>query len=97
MKILVTEFASTEFNEICLYYFSQNPVLKLMFALEVSRSFSIIKEYPSLGKTIDNHLRQTLMSKFPYRIIYSVKSDHIAIIAFAHQHRKPNYFSLSEP
>lgn len=30
---------------------------------------------------------------FPYKLMYAVESDHIYVIAVAHQHRKPDYWT----
>jgi len=33
------------------------------------------------------------LKRFPYGVIYAVKGDHILVIALAHLHRKPAYWS----
>ena len=37
-------------------------------------------------------VRRYILHKFPYKILYSIESKHIFILAIAHQHRQPNYW-----
>jgi len=37
-------------------------------------------------------MRYYEIEKFPYKLLYSVESNHIFIIAVAHQHRRPDYW-----
>jgi len=37
-------------------------------------------------------IRRLTLSRFPYKLLYSVESDHIYLIAVAHQHRMPEYW-----
>ncbi|MBI3461482.1 MAG: type II toxin-antitoxin system RelE/ParE family toxin [Planctomycetes bacterium] len=34
-----------------------------------------------------------MLPRFPYRIIYEVRSDEIVILAIAHNRRRPGYWS----
>lgn len=38
-------------------------------------------------------IRRLILSRFPYKLLYSVEADHIYVIAVAHQHREPNYWT----
>jgi len=37
-------------------------------------------------------IRRLTLSRFPYKLLYSVESDHIYLIAVSHQHRMPDYW-----
>jgi hypothetical protein len=38
-------------------------------------------------------IRKCLLHKFPYKLLYSIEADHILILAVAHQHREPEYWT----
>jgi toxin ParE2 len=44
-------------------------------------------------------VRQALLRRFPYRLVFIDASDAITVIAIAHQHRQPGYWRkrLSTP
>ena len=37
-------------------------------------------------------IRRAALKRFPYKLLYSVETDHLYVIAVAHQHRKPGYW-----
>ena len=37
-------------------------------------------------------VRRRVLKRFPYKLLYSVETDHLYVIAVAHQHRKPGYW-----
>ncbi|MCI0365313.1 MAG: addiction module protein, partial [Phycisphaerales bacterium] len=37
--------------------------------------------------------RRRQLRRFPYGIVYSVRSDHILVVALMHLHRRPGYWS----
>lgn len=37
-------------------------------------------------------VRRVVLKRFPYKLLYSVETDHLYVIAVAHQHRKPGYW-----
>jgi len=62
------------------------------FREEVRRAVLRICEYPEAWAKEKNAVRKYLLHKFPYKILYSIESDYICIIAVAHCHRKPEYW-----
>lgn len=59
---------------------------------EIAKAASRISEHPQGWPKERGTIRKCLLHKFPYKLIYSVEQDHIFIIAFAHQRRRPNYW-----
>ena len=38
-----------------------------------------------------------ILSRFPYKLLYSVEADHLYVIAVAHLHRAPDYWVDRDP
>ena len=51
-------------------------------------------EQKGLGEIFEEEVKTgiKLITKFPYKIIYSIEEDYILILAVAHQHQKPDYW-----
>ena len=48
--------------------------------------------WPLSCPTERGDIRRLTLSRFPYKLLYSVESDHLYIVAVAHQHREPTYW-----
>ncbi|MFC1617418.1 hypothetical protein ACFL2K_04275 [Candidatus Margulisiibacteriota bacterium] len=44
------------------------------------------------GTLETKNIRHYLVPRFPYKILYTIKEELVIILAFAHQHREPNYW-----
>lgn len=75
-----------------IYYDIEYPGLGKKFKKEVKRAAVRISEYPEAWSIERGEVRKCLLHKFPYKLLYSIESDHILIIAVAHLHRQPNYW-----
>ncbi|MFH0925940.1 MAG: type II toxin-antitoxin system RelE/ParE family toxin [bacterium] len=92
MKVLFDESAKKELDEAVDYYEVEVTRLGKRFKKEVRRSIKIIKEMPKLGSLEPKNIRRYILHKFPYKILYSIETDHIYIVAIAHMHREPQYW-----
>ncbi len=92
MKVIFSEIAKYELDDAVSYYELQFEGLGNRFKNEVKSSVIRILRYPEAWPIERGEIRKYTMSKFPYKILYSIENDHIFIVALAHQHRKPNYW-----
>ncbi len=92
MRILFSEYATQELSDAVSYYNQQYPGLGTQFKEEVRKTTLRIAEYPDAGSIVRGDVRQFLLSRFPYKLLYSKEPDHIFIIAVSHQHRRPDYW-----
>ncbi|MCA9449224.1 MAG: type II toxin-antitoxin system RelE/ParE family toxin [Candidatus Omnitrophica bacterium] len=92
MKVVFTRLARLELEEAVAYYDMEVEGLGSRFQTEVKRGLNRIKEHPSAWAVERGEIRKYLLHKFPYKILYSVESDAIIIIAIAHLHRRPDYW-----
>jgi hypothetical protein len=37
-------------------------------------------------------IRRLILARFPYKLLYSVETDHVYVIALAHRRRAPDYW-----
>ncbi len=51
-----------------------------------------IVQYPDAGSALSENSRRCLVGRFPYGLIYQIKSHALRIIAVAHLHRRPGYW-----
>jgi hypothetical protein len=92
MKIEILKIAQQEFLEAKEFYEIEQAGLGVRFEKEIKHSLLRIKQYPSAWPLESKEIRRYFVHKFPYKILYSIQKDTIVILAFAHLHRKPNYW-----
>jgi plasmid stabilization system protein ParE len=92
MKIIFSEIAKEELEDAVHYYEGEYSGLGLRFKEEVKDALQRIAQYPRAWSIEKNEIRRYLLHKFPNKLLYSIETDHIFIIAVAHQHRQPDYW-----
>jgi hypothetical protein len=84
--------ADAEFNEAVRYYEDCQAGLGLEFAEEVYAAIRRVSEYPDAWSAMSLHTRRCLVNRFPYGVIFRVKSGALHIMAIANLHRQPDYW-----
>jgi plasmid stabilization system protein ParE len=92
MRVIFSPEARQEFEQAERYYNQQLPELGNRFREEVRFALPRIRSWPLSCPTERGEIRRLTLSRFPYKLLYSVESDHVYVIAVAHQHRKPDYW-----
>ena len=92
MRLDYAEQAVAEVDEALAYYHAIDPLLSAKLVAEIDESIRLICAMPMAWKSIGDGLRQCHVKVFPYVIVYALKKDVIAIVAFANTHRRPNYW-----
>lgn len=92
MRVVFSKYAKLELEDAVRFYDLKHAGLGERFEVEVKKAALRIAEYPTAWSSESDEIRKCLLHKFPYSLLYSIESDHIFIIAVAHQHRKPNYW-----
>ena len=92
MKVIFSKLAKLELEDAIAYYELEHSGLGINFKQEVLKNVERIKKFPLAATLEREEIRKSLLHKFPYKILYSSETDHIFIIALAHQHRKPDYW-----
>ena len=89
MKVEFLDPAESEFIEAIGYYNGESEGLGYEFATEVNRTIGRIREYPNAWAQLSKRTRRCRTNRFPYGVIYQVRSDTILIVAIMHLHRDP--------
>jgi toxin ParE2 len=92
MDIQYLPLARQEYLDAVEFYESQATGLGGDFILEVERAEQRIGDHPSVGSPYGADLRRVLLSRFPFWLVYLLESNHIVVIAIAHERRLPDYW-----
>ena len=84
--------ADAEFDKVVEYYEQFHHGLGIEFAEEVYAAIARIIEYPEAWSPLSQNTRRCLTNRFPYGVIYQIKSGVVRIIALANLHRRPGYW-----
>lgn len=93
MKLEFHPEAEQEFIAAAFRYETEVPGLGQRFYAEVRAATAVLLQYPDIGSPIGDELRKFVLEQFPYDLIYAHVSDTVYILAVAHQHREPGYWS----
>ena len=74
------------------YFYESAAGLGLNFLDDVQRMIDLAREQPHLGRPVGEELRQILLRRFPFSIIYAHEPPQIVVVAVAHQRRQPGYW-----
>lgn len=81
--------AEAELLEAVAYYNSQSEGLGYEFAAEVKRTIGRIVQYPEAWTQLSNRTRRCRTNRFPYGVIYQIRSETLLIVAVMHLSRHP--------
>ena len=84
--------ARRELNESAQYYESESPGLGSAFLDEVERCTQAIANFPEAGPLITETIRRQLLLRFPYALLYTIKSDRVRVLAVMNLRRRPMYW-----
>ena len=89
MNVEFLSIAEEEFADAVNYYNNQSEGLGYEFALEVKRSIERIIQYPEAWTPLSPRTRRCRTNRFPYSLVYQIRSNVLLIIAVMHLHREP--------
>ena len=92
MKIKITEIAKREFLDAKSFYDLEQPGLGVKYKSEIEEGLLRIKRFPEAWHIEHAEIHRYLTHRFPYKILYVIENDVIVVLAFAHQHRAPDYW-----
>lgn len=92
MRFSFHEEAEAELDQTVGYYEDCLPELGLDFAGEIYAAIDRITQFPKAWSLISRRTRRCLVNRFPFGVIYQVKSNHVRILAVADLRRRPGYW-----
>lgn len=93
MRVIFSPEARLEFEDAERYYDKQVEGQGSRFRAEVKAALSRMRAWPLACPEERSGIRRLLLSRFPYKLLYSLENDQIYVIAVAHQHRQPDYWA----
>ena len=84
--------AEEEFNKAIEYYENIELGLGYDFAIEVFSTIQRSVEFPKAWAVLEDDIRRSLVSRFPYGILYSKEKEEIFVVAVMNLHRNPDYW-----
>lgn len=92
MPIRILKVAQIEFSDAKDYYEIEQTGLGKYFESEIKEGINRTIQNPEAWPIELPEIRRHILHKFPYKILYSIQEEEIIILAFAHFHRKPDYW-----
>lgn len=93
LRFSIHEMAEAEINEAADFYDLEDPGLGSVFIDELERGIESIYQFPEAARLVRGRVRKKPLVRFPYSLVYSVRSDEVRLLAVAHQKRRPFYWS----
>jgi len=90
MNIRILACAETEMAEAVDYYNDQFPGIGYEFAAEVKVCLNRICSFPEAWPRFSKSTRRCLLNRFPYGVLYQLKSYEIIIFAVMYLKRDPD-------
>ncbi|MDP2387505.1 MAG: type II toxin-antitoxin system RelE/ParE family toxin [Bacteroidota bacterium] len=84
--------AEQELIESVNYYNDCEPGLGHDFSIEVYAAICRVIAQPKAWQILRHGVRRSLVSRFPYGVLYYIEKNEIVILAVMHLSRKPNYW-----
>jgi plasmid stabilization system protein ParE len=97
MRVEFAPEARAEFEEAQRYYVRQLPGLGERFRTEIREALVRLRNWPLAAPVERGDIRRLIVSRFPYKLLYSVEGEVLYIIAVAHMHRAPDYWIERHP
>lgn len=88
-NLIFRERAINEIQESFDYYENENFGLGDRFKSQLKKELDYILENPKHFKIVRKSFRQTMMSVFPFLIIYKISEENIIIYSVFHTSRNP--------
>jgi toxin ParE1/3/4 len=92
--VLVAAAASEEWAAATRWYEERRPGLGGEFHEAVVAALALIETHPEIGSlsAVRMATRELTLSRFPYKIVYRVRTDDLYVVAVAHAKRRPGYW-----
>lgn len=79
-------------REAADFYYLERPGLGTDFLDAVEGTMQQVIEHPESSPVVRGHVRKCTVARFPYSVVYSVRSGGVFVSAVAHSSRRPFYW-----
>uniref|UniRef100_Q3APS2 Plasmid stabilization system n=1 Tax=Chlorobium chlorochromatii (strain CaD3) TaxID=340177 RepID=Q3APS2_CHLCH len=92
IEVRYHKLAENELHDAAKYYESRCSGLGRAFLTEITQAINQISAFPESAPMILDIVRQKVIHRFPYSIMYVNDDDGVMILAIANHHRRPFYW-----
>jgi plasmid stabilization system protein ParE len=92
VNVRFLEAARNDLRDAIRFYNEQRPGLGRELRDEINATIERITRLPEAWRPLSKNTRRCRTHRFPYGVIYQLRSDEILIIAIAHLHRELGYW-----
>ncbi len=85
--------ASRELEEAAFFYDRRIQGLGRRFLRHVEKAIEQILLFPESAPVVGRTVRQKVLDRFPYSLIYLYEKNTVFFVAIAHQKREPSYWA----
>lgn len=85
--------ALAELRSAVLWYQERNQTAARSFVSEVERATDLVLASPGRWPSGEHGTRRFVLQRFPFAIVYREKTTVVQILAIAHGHRRPGYWT----
>ncbi len=89
LPVVTRPVAKAEIEAAYRWYERKRNGLGEEFLQAVDRVVGIIAEYPEGFSVVHRDIRRAILKRFPYSVLYRVKSDHVIVVGCFHSKRNP--------
>jgi len=93
MRVLWHREARVEADEAACFYQARQPGLDRRFLDILEDALRRISRRPRMYPTVEGDIHKCRLPRFPYGLIYRVKSESVEILAVMHMKREPGYWT----
>ena len=79
------------------WYAERSAVAALGFSDEIDAAISAIEQFPEAWPLFEHSTRRYLLRRYPFSVIYRIDPQRILVVAVAHAHRRPGYWTSRLP
>ena len=92
MRLEIADEALAEAADAQHRYAVIDAALGRDFAEAINAALRRIVEEPLLYQSLTPSARRCILPRFPFSVVYQIRSDAIRVIAVMHQARRPGYW-----
>lgn len=92
MAVIFLDPAVLEMCEAARWYDKREVGVGREFLLEVDRSIDLLLFDPQARPTAGRGVHRQPVHRFPFDLLYRIRSEQIEVVAIAHHSRKPGYW-----
>ena len=92
-RIRLRPEAESEISETALWYTRRGIGLGDDFLDEVSQCLAALQDTPERFPIVEGEIRKTLLRRFPYVMLFSIRGDEVVVVSCFHTRRDPKHWS----